>query len=73
MDDVTLSARVDDDTIVYVSPIHDQIYREFVEDDSLGGPIGYFIARERGGQFEILAKATNLDAARELFGMLTCG
>lgn len=71
MDDVTLVAKLDNDTTLYVSPMHDQTYREFVEKDNLGGSGGYFIARERRNQFEILAKATNLDTAREIFGMLT--
>lgn len=71
MDEITLVAKLDDDTTLYVSPMHDQTYSEFVEDDNLGGSGGYFIARERKNQFEILAKAANLDAAREIFGMLT--
>lgn len=71
MDEITLVAKLDNDTTLYVSPMHDQTYSEFVENDNLGGSGGYFIARERGNQFEILAKATNLDAAREIFGMLT--
>lgn len=73
MDDVTLVARLDNDTTVYVSPMHDHTYNEFIEDNALGGSSGYFIARERRNQFEILAKAANLDAAREIFSMLTAG
>ena len=71
MDDITLVAQLDDETKVYVSPVHDQTYREHVEDDNLGGSTGYFIARQRKHQFDILAKAASLDAAREIFGMLT--
>lgn len=71
MDDITLIAKIDNETTLYVSPMHGQTYDEFVEHDNLGGPTGYFIARERRNVFEILAKATNLDAAREIFGMLT--
>lgn len=71
MDDVTLIAKLDDETTVYVSPVHDHTYVEYVEDDNLGGAVGYFIARERRNSFEVLAKAANLDAAREIFGMLT--
>lgn len=71
MDDVTLIATLSDGSTVYVSPLHDQTYSEYVESDNLGGPSGYFIARERLNQFEVLAKATSLDAAREIFGMLT--
>ena len=71
MDEVTLIAKLDNDTTLYVSPVHDQTYREFVDANNLGGSGGYFIARERCNQFEILAKAASLDAAREIFGMLT--
>lgn len=71
MDEVTLVAKLDDETTLYVSPMHDQTYSEFVEYDNLGGSGGYFIARERKNQFEVLAKATSLDAAREIFAMLT--
>lgn len=71
MDDITLVAKLVDGTTVYVSPVHDQTYSEYVEADNLGGSSGYFIARERLNQFEILAKASNLDAAREIFSMLT--
>ncbi len=71
MDDITLVAKLDNDTTLYVSPMHDQTYNEFVETDNLGGSCGYFIAREYKNQFEILAKAANLDAAREIFGLLT--
>jgi len=71
MDEITLIAKLVDGTTVYVSPVHDQTYSEYVEADNLGGSAGYFIARERLNQFEILAKATSLEAAREIFGMLT--
>lgn len=71
MDEITLVAKLDNDTTLYVSPMHDHTYSEFVEADNLGGSSGYFIARERRNQFEILAKAASLDAAREIFGMMT--
>ncbi|MEO0625215.1 MAG: hypothetical protein AAF183_23975 [Pseudomonadota bacterium] len=48
MDDVTMIAKVDNDATVYVSPVHDHTYREYVDADNLGGSSGYFIARERG-------------------------
>ena len=73
MDEISLVAKLDSETTLYVSPMHDQTYFEFVEDDNLGGSGGYFIARERKNCFEILAKAADIDAARELFGMLTAG
>lgn len=64
-------AKIDGDTTIYVSPMHGHTYNEYIGEDNLGGPLGYFIARERFNQFEILAKAANLDAAREIFSMLT--
>lgn len=71
MDDISLIAKIDEDTTIYVSPVHSQTYTEFVEADNLGGPQGYFISRERRNQFEVLAKASSLEAAREIFGMMT--
>jgi len=71
MDEISLVAKIDNNTTIYVSPIHCQTYAEFVENDNLGGAIGYFIARERKNKFEVLAKATCIDSAREIFGMLT--
>lgn len=71
MDDISLIAKIDEDTTIYVSPVHCQTYDEYVENDNLGGATGYFITRERNNQFEVLAKATCIDSAREIFGMLT--
>lgn len=70
MDDVTLNVRLHDGTTVYVSPMHNQTYRDHMEDDSLGGSSGYFITRERNGSFEILAKAASLETAQELIGLI---
>ena len=70
MDDVSLIAKIGDDNIVYVCPVHDRTYHEYVEDNNLGGPSGYFIACEQNNQFEVLAKATSLTAARKIFGMI---
>ena len=71
MDDVSLIAEIGNDTTVYVSPVHDLTYLEYVENNNLGGASGYFIACKRRDKFEVLAKATNLDSARTIFGMLT--
>lgn len=73
MDDITMAARLDDTTTVYVSPMHDHTYSEYVERDNLGGSGGYFITCQRQDHFEVLAKATSLEAARELFGLLVRG
>ena len=71
MDDVSLIAKIGNDTTVYVSPVHDLTYHEYVENNNLGGASGYFIVCERRNQFEVLAKTTSLDSARKLFGMIT--
>jgi hypothetical protein len=71
MDDITLMAKMDDGTTLYVSPVHDHTYSEYIADDNLGGATGYFVSRERAHEFEILAKAASLDAAHELFSLLT--
>ncbi len=73
MDDITLMAKLASGETVYVSPVHDQTYADYVEKDNLGGSAGYFISREIGDSFEVLAKAASLDAARTLFGMLVAG
>lgn len=70
MDDITLVAKLASGETVYVSPVHDQTYAEYVDKDNLGGSTGYFISREGGAGFEVLAKAASLDTARTLFGML---
>lgn len=70
MEDVALIAKLTSGETIYVSPMHDQTYHEYVETDNLGGPIGYFISMERGQTFEVLAKAASLEAARALFGIL---
>jgi hypothetical protein len=73
MDDVTLMATLDSGETIYVSPVHEQTYAEYVEADNLGGPQGYFISLERRGQFEVLAKATNLASAEVMFALFTSG
>jgi hypothetical protein len=73
MDDITLVAKLASGETIYVSPVHDQTYTEYVESDNLGGSKGYFISRELGNNFEVLAKAASLDAARALFNMLVAG
>ncbi|MFT4699840.1 MAG: hypothetical protein ACI9ND_001786 [Yoonia sp.] len=47
MDDITLVAKLDNDTTLYVSPVYENTYNEFIEDNALGGVGGYFITRER--------------------------
>lgn len=77
MDDCILTARLDEHTTLYVSPIDPLTYVEHVGDDNLGGDQGYFVARSlsdgQNVQFDILAKATSFEAAGDLFDMIVRG
>jgi len=77
MDDCILTARLDEHTTLYVSPIHRRTYAEHVGEDNLGGDQGYFVARSLSDgetvQFDILAKATSFEAAGDLFDMIVKG
>lgn len=72
--DFALEAKLDSETTLYVSPIDQVLYRSHVESDNLGGEDGYFIMRNtrRDGRdcFDVLAKASTLDAARALFDLI---
>lgn len=74
MEDVVLTAKIDDATTLYVAPIAAETYAEYVDDDNLGGEAGYFVMRSQSGlnsaRFEILAKAASLDAATDLFDLI---
>jgi hypothetical protein len=74
MDDLVLSARIDESTTLYISPIDEDTYAEHVESDNLGGGSGYFVLRAtRVGtreKMDILAKAESLEAASVLFDMI---
>jgi hypothetical protein len=70
MDEITFEAQLDTDTKLYISPVHDHIYNEFVDSDNLGGSSGYFITRENKSGFDILAKASNLEAAQEIYSII---
>lgn len=74
MEDYVLSARIDERTTLYVSPLHRRTYDEHISADSLGGGDGYFVTRTvRGGgteRFDILAKASSFEAATDLFDMI---
>lgn len=74
MEDIVLSANLDDRTTLYVSPLNRQTYDDYLETDNLGGDRGYFVLRSsRVGnteRFEILAKAATFDAAGDLFDLI---
>lgn len=74
MDDLILQARLDEYTMLKVSPIDSETYAEFIEEDVLGGYGGYFVVRtsrkENEPRFEILAKAVSFDAAGRIFDLI---
>jgi hypothetical protein len=69
-----LQARLDENTTLTVSPLDDETYAEFVEEDTLGGCLGYFLLKStRHGsdtRFEVLAKTPTFEAAHSLFQMI---
>lgn len=75
MEDLVLSARIDEYTILRVSPIAPETYREGMEEDTLGGGDGYFVILSRSGPLrsspEILAKAKNFESAEALFNIIS--
>ncbi len=77
MDDLMLQARLDEFTTVKVSPIDNETYSEYIEEDTLGGSIGYFITlisnRPSSPRFEVLAKAPSFEAAGQIFRMIVEG
>lgn len=73
MEDIVLKAALDECTSVYISPIARTTYEEHVQDDNLGGDKGYFVLRSRRSgenRLEVLAKASTLETATELFDMI---
>ncbi len=74
MDDLTLQAKIDDLTTLYVSPVAKETYFECIDEDSLGGADGYFVVRSSRSPlrpaFEILAKAPSFEAAEIIFDMI---
>lgn len=74
MEDIVLRAAIDSETTLYVSPISPETYEEHFERDTLGGGNGYFVMRcRRAGHresLEILAKASSLEAAGDLFDLI---
>ena len=73
MDDLTLTATLDDSSTLYVTPLDALAYSEHVEDDRLGGADGYFVIRETATSFEVLAKAPSFEAAGSLFDLIVSG
>jgi hypothetical protein len=75
MEDVFLSARIDEKRLVCISPISGEAYRE-AGGKGLGGEYGYFIYEVDGSYpsagIEVIGKAASLDAALRLFDLI-CG
>ena len=69
-----LRAKIDSQTVVYVSPISSETYQEHPDIDSLGGRNGYFVLRSKGTgvqeTLDVLAKAASFEAAGEIFDMI---
>ena len=70
MDDLILSADIDDETTLYISPIDSTTYEECDDDGILGGEHGYFILRSTPNAMEVLAKSPSFEAASEIFDMI---
>lgn len=74
MEDLMLSAKIDEHTTLRVSPIAPETYQECIDEDTLGGGDGYFVLLSRKGSNqtfpEILAKAKNFESAEALFNMI---
>lgn len=76
MDDIILKAELDESTCLYISPISRETYAEHIQYDNLGGSGGYFVLRSRRAgpqRLEVLAKVPTLEAASDLFDMITSG
>lgn len=77
MDDLMLSAMIDENTTLRVSPIAPETYQECVDEDTLGGGDGYFLLLTRrsagASHLEVLAKAKSFDSAEALFNMIVRG
>lgn len=75
MDDVFLTARIDDKRSVCISPLPAKSYKE-AGGKGLGGEYGYFIyevdTTHPNSGFQIIGKAASIDAAMRIFELI-CG
>jgi hypothetical protein len=73
MDDVFLTARIDNRRSICISPLPAKTYKQ-ADAKGLGGDFGYFIyetdAACPGAGIEIIGKAASLDAALRLFEVI---
>jgi hypothetical protein len=72
MDDVFLSARIDDKRSVCISPLPAKTYKEAAK--GLGGEYGYFIYEVDDSTptagIQVIGKAASIEAALRLFDLL---
>lgn len=77
MEDLILSAKIDEFTTLKISPIAPETYLNSGATASLGNSDGYFVLLSRKNENyaapEVLAKAASFDAAEELFDMIVRG
>lgn len=75
MDDVFLTARIDDKRSVCISPLPAKAYKE-AGGKGLGGEFGYFIyevdSTHPNAGIEVIGKAASIDAALRIFDLI-CG
>jgi hypothetical protein len=75
MDDVFLTARINDSRSICISPLPAKTYRE-AGGKGLGGEFGYFIyevdSTHPNAGVEVIGKAASIDAALRLFDLI-CG
>jgi hypothetical protein len=74
MDDVFLTARIDNRRSICISPLPTKTYKQ-AGGKGLGGEFGYFIyetdAASPNGGIEVIGKAASLDAALRLFEVIS--
>jgi hypothetical protein len=74
MDDVFLTARIDDTRSVCISPLPAKTYKE-AGGKGLGGEYGYFIYEIDNANpnigIEVIGKVASIDAALRLFGIIS--
>jgi hypothetical protein len=74
MEDVFLSARIDNHRSIYISPLPEKTYKE-AGGKGLGGEFGYFIYEadddNPAAGIEMIGKAASLEAALRLFEVIS--
>lgn len=76
MEDVFLTAKIDENRTVCISPLPAKTYRE-AGGKGLGGDYGYFIyevdTSYPGAGIEVIGKAASIEAALRIFEMISRG